>query len=104
MVVASIRVTAKYLNGLTADTSMASICSVTFIEPNSAPILEPTLPEQISEVTKDAKARTIAIEIREGNHEVAPNSANDGRDCLVKTIPVTNPVKVIKASERHPTS
>ena len=87
-----------------AETSMASICSVTFIEPNSAPILEPTLPEQISEVTKEAKALTMAIEIREGNHEVAPNSAKEGRDCFVKTMPVTKPVNVIKANERQPIS
>ena len=104
MVEASTLVTTKYLNGLIAETSMASICSVTFIEPNSAPILEPTFPEQIRDVTSEAKARTIAMEIRDGSHEVAPNSAREGLDCLVKTIPVTKPVKLIKGRERTPIS
>lgn len=104
MVEAIILVTTKYLNGLIADTSIASICSVTFIEPSSAPMLEPTFPEQISDVTNEAKARTMAMEIRDGSHDVAPNSASDGRDCLVKTIPVTKPVKLIKGSDLTPIS
>lgn len=83
---------------------MASICSVTFIEPSSAPILEPTFPAQISAVTNEANARTIAIEIKDGSQEVAPNSAKEGLDCLVKTIPVTNPVNVIKGSDFTPIS
>ena len=37
-------VNTRYLYGLEAETSIASICSVTFIAPSSAPILEPTLP------------------------------------------------------------
>lgn len=87
-----------------AETSMASICSVTFIEPNSAPILDPTFPEQMREVTNEARALTIAIEINEGSQEVAPNSAKDGRDCFVNTMPVTKPVKLIKGSDKHPIS
>src|ERR1700710_2494277 len=50
------RVTTKNLNGLVAETSIASICSVTFIEPNSAPIFEPTLPAVINAVTNGASA------------------------------------------------
>ncbi len=98
------RVVTKYLNGLMADTSIASICSVTFIEPNSAPMLEPTFPAQINAVTNDANALTIAIEIKDGNQDVAPNSANDGLDCFVKTIPVTKPVSVISGSDLQPIS
>lgn len=70
---ASTRVTTRNLNGLMADTSIASICSVTFMEPNSAPILEPTFPAQMSAVTKGAKARIMAIVISEGSHDDAPN-------------------------------
>src|SRR5688500_14183470 len=87
-VVANTRVTTRNLNGLIADTSIASICSVTFIEPNSAPMFDPTLPAQIRAVTKGAKARMMAMETSDGSQDVAPNSANDGRDCLVKTRPV----------------
>src|SRR5579875_3861177 len=94
-VVASTRVTTKNLNGLTADTSMASICSVTFIEPNSAPMLEPTFPAAINAVTKGANARIIAMETKDGSHELAPNVDNEGRDCLVNTMPVMKPVSVI---------
>src|SRR4249920_2735897 len=92
-VIAITRVTTRNLKGLVADTSIASICSVTFIEPNSAPILEPTLPAAIKAVTNGANALIIAMEISEGNHELAPKVDNEGRDCLVKTIPVIKPVR-----------
>src|SRR5450631_3909822 len=92
-------VVTRNLNGLVADTSIASICSVTLIEPSSAPILEPTLPATTSAVTKGARARIMASAIREGNHEVAPNDAREGRDCFVNTIPIIKPVREIKASD-----
>src|SRR6187402_3222625 len=104
IVVASTRVHTRYLKGLVPDTSIASICSVTRMEPNSAPMLEPTLPAAISAVTNGANARIIAIDTSDGSHEVAPNSANDGRDCLVKITPTINPVTDIKVNERTPTS
>lgn len=98
-VMAVTRVTTRYLNGLVADTSMASICSVTFMEPSSAPILEPTFPAAIKAVTKGAKARMMAIEISEGSQELAPKLAREGRDCFVNTIPVINPVSEIKGRD-----
>src|SRR3954467_13715104 len=91
---ASTRVATKYLKGLIAETSIASICSVTFMEPNSAPMLEPTFPAHIKAVTREPSARTMAMEINEGSQDVAPNSASDGLDCFVKTIPVIKPVNV----------
>ncbi len=102
-VVAQTRVTTKNLNELTPETSIASICSVTFIEPSSAPIPEPTLPAQIKAVTNGASARIMAMATRLGSQDVAPNSAKDGLDCFVNTNPVINPVMDIKASERYPT-
>src|SRR5688572_3729805 len=99
-VVAKTRVTTKNWNGRTADTSMASICSVTFIDPSSAPMLDPTFPAAINAVTSGAKALIIAMAISDGNHDVAPNSAREGRDCLVNTIPVTKPVNVINGKDR----
>ena len=104
MVVAKTRVTTKYLKGLIADTSIASICSVTFIEPSSAPMLEPTFPAQISAVTNGPNALIIAIPIKEGSQDVAPKSSNEGRDCFVKTIPTINPVSEINANDFKPTS
>src|SRR5215471_13314312 len=99
-VVAITRVTTKNLKGLVAETSIASICSVTLIEPNSAPILEPTFPAVINAVTNGANALTTAMEISEGSQELAPKVDSEGRDCLVKTIPVINPVNDIKNRER----
>src|SRR5476649_2686159 len=95
-VVANTRVQTKYLKGLVPDTSIASICSVTRIEPNSAPMLEPTLPAAINAVTRGASARIIAIETNPGSQDVAPNSANDGLDCLVNITPTIKPVTVIR--------
>ena len=97
--VASTRVTTKNLKGLIAETSIASICSVTFIEPSSAPICEPTFPAQINDVIKGANAFTMAIPVNEGNHEVAPKSANAGREWSVKTMPVMKAVRVINESD-----
>ena len=104
MVVASTLVTTRYLNGLIAETSIASICSVTFIEPSSAPIPDPTFPEQINAVTKGPSAFTIAIPNSEGNHDVAPKSSSDGLDCFVNTIPIINPVSVMSGKARRPIS
>src|ERR1700743_1814639 len=103
MVVAIIRVQTRNLNGLVPDTSIASICSVTRMEPSSAPILDPTLPAAIMAVISGANARIMAIEINDGSHDVAPNSDSDGRDCLVKIRPTINPVTDIMVNDRTPT-
>src|ERR1700730_2492651 len=104
IVVASTRVHTKNLKGLVPDTSMASICSVTRIDPSSAPMLDPTLPDAIRAVTRGAKARIIAIETNEGSHELAPKLASEGRDCFVNISPTIKPVTVIKVNDRTPTS
>src|SRR6478735_8018840 len=104
ILVAQTLVTTRYLKGSIAETSIASICSVTFIDPNSALILDPTLPAQISEVTNGPSARTIAIPINDGNHDTAPKFSKEGRDCLVKTIPIMKPVIVIRGSDLNPIS
>src|SRR5688572_23144798 len=104
IVVASTRVTTRYLNGFSAETSIASICLVTFMDPSSAPMLEPTLPAQISAVTNGPSALTMAMPIREGSHEVAPKSSKEGRDCFVNTTPMMKPVTVISETDLNPTS
>ena len=67
-------------------------------------MFDPTFPEHINAVTKGAKARIIAIVISEGSHDEAPKDCSEGLDCLVNTMPVTKPVRVIKGRERNPTS
>src|SRR3978361_2281278 len=99
-VVANTLVHTRYLKGLVPDTSMASICSVTRIEPNSAPILDPTFPAAIRAVINGARARMMAIDTKDGNQDCAPKFNKDGRDCLVKINPVTKPVKVMRGNER----
>src|SRR6187402_3057318 len=99
-VVAMMRLTTRNLKGLMAETSMASICSVTFMEPSSAAIFDPTFPAQIKAVTRGARALMIAMATSEGSQEAAPKSAKEGLDCLVKTRPVINPVSDIKARDR----
>jgi len=79
-VVAITRVTTRNLNGFIAETSIASICSVTFIDPNSAPICDPILPAHISEVIKGASPLIMATPVIEGNQETAPKSASGGRE------------------------
>ena len=49
-VVAITLLTTRYLKGLVPETSIASICSVTFIDASSAPIPDPTLPAHINAV------------------------------------------------------
>src|ERR1700749_1741301 len=103
-VVAITRVQTKYLKGLVPDTTIASICSVTRMEPNSAPMLEPTFPAAIRAVTSGASARIMAIDTNDGSHDDAPNCSNEGLDCLVKITPTIKPVNDIKVNERTPTS
>ena len=104
IMVAMTRETTRYLKGFMAETSIASICSVTRMEPNSAPMPEPTLPAQINAVTNGPNAFIMAIPIKEGNHEAAPNSNSAGRDCLVKTMPIIKPVSVMSGSAFIPIS
>src|SRR5665213_3923909 len=104
IVVANTRVHTKNLKGLVPETSIASICSVTRMEPSSAPMLEPTLPDAINAVTNGASALIIAMDTSDGSHDVAPNSESDGRDCLVNIRPVIKPVTVINVNDRTPTS
>src|SRR5690606_22527072 len=104
VVVAIIRGDIKNFVGIVPETSIASICSVTFMELSSAPIWEPPFPEPISAVTKGARARTIASDINAGNQDVAPNSSKEGRDCLVNTKPTIHPVKLINGNDFHPIS
>lgn len=101
-VIAKIRVTTKYLKGLFPDTYIASICSVTRMEPNSAPIPEAIRPAQIRAVITGPISLTIDIPTIFGIHETAPNSIRVGRDCKVSTKPKIKPVNPTKNQESTP--
>src|SRR6185437_844378 len=98
-VAAAMRVTTKYLNGFMPDTSIASICSVTFIDANSAPMPEPTLPAKIKAVITGPISLTIETATIAGNHDSAPNSASVGLDCIVSTNPIINPVMATNGND-----
>src|SRR4030066_895611 len=76
----TILVTTRYLNGLLSDTCIASICSVTFIDPNSAPIPDPTFPAKINAVITGPISRIIETATIAGNNDSDPNFANVGLD------------------------
>ena len=102
-IVAKIRVTTKNLNGLVPDTSMASICSVTLIDPSSAPIPEATRPAQIRATITGPISLTIEIPTMLGIQETAPNSSRVGLVCKVSTSPMMNPVILTKGKDLFPT-
>src|SRR5690349_17904371 len=101
-VVAQTRVTTRYENGRVPDTSIASICSVTCMLPNSAPMLDPSFPAQINPVMSGPSERTTACDTNDGNQDSAPNEESDGRDCLVNTMPARKAVKEIRNSDLFP--
>jgi len=102
MVAASTRVTTKNLMGLVDDTSIASICSVTFIEPSSAPMPEPIFPAQIKAVITGPISRISETATIPGSMLTAPKSASTGRDCIVSTRPIMAPVTEINGNDLYP--
>ena len=96
---ARIRVTTKYLKGLMAETSIASICSVTFIDPNSAPMPDETFPAQINAVITGAISRINQSAPIPGNQDSAPNFDKVGRDCRVSTNPIIKPVTATNGND-----
>jgi len=46
----------------------------------------------------------MAMDTNDGNQDVAPNSANEGRDCLVNINPTIKPVSDISVNDRTPVS
>ncbi len=101
-VAANTRVTTRYLKGFVPETSMASICSVTRMDPISAPMPEPILPAQINAVMIGPISRIIETLTIAGIQEAAPNCSKVGRDCNVKTSPIINPVVATRNKERFP--
>ena len=73
-------------------TGGSQICSVTFMDPSSAPMREPILPAQISAVITGPISRIIDSTTIEGVHDSAPNRVIVGRDCNVITSPIMNAV------------
>src|SRR5687768_2496465 len=98
-VVANTLVTTRYLKGLVPDTSIASICSVTFIEPNSAPILLPILPAKINAVITGPSSAMTATRTIAGRSDSTADSPSEGHSSVVNTRPIIKPVTAIKGND-----
>jgi len=85
-----------------AETSMASICSVTFIEPNSAPIPDEIFPAQIRAVITGAISLISESATIPGSQDSAPNFTKVGRDCMVSTSPIMKPVMATSGNDLYP--
>jgi len=89
---------------LVPETSIASICSVTFIEPSSAPIPDPILPVNIKAVITGPISRIKEIATIDGTNESAPNFPKVGKVCNVRVNPKINEVTPISESDLLPIS
>ncbi len=101
---ANTRVAARNLYGLTAEASMASIWSVTFIAPNSAPMPAPTRPLSTSAVMIGPISRMIERMITAGRNVLAPNRIRLSRVCRARTTPVAAPASATSGRDLAPTS
>src|SRR6185312_2649503 len=96
-------VTTRYRKGLMAETSMASICSVTFMDPSSAPILELIFPAQITAVITGPISLITETLTMPGNRDTAPKLASEGRGCRVSTSPMIKEVTAVSGNDLFPT-
>ena len=69
---------------------------------NIAPMPEAIFPAQIKAVITGAISLINDSATIPGNHDSAPNSANVGRDCMVSTSPIINPVIPTSGSDLYP--
>src|SRR5271166_4724348 len=101
---AAMRVKAKNLKGFTPEASMASICSVTFIDPNSAPIPAPTLPLTTRPVTIGPVSRRIEYTRAAGSMDLAPNRTRLLRLSRERTAPMAAPANATSGNDLEPIS
>ena len=99
---ARMRVAARYLYGFTADASIASICSVTRIEPSSAPKPAPMRPLATSPVMIGPISLMIENTITVGSIAFAPNCTRLARDCSERTTPVAAPASATSGNDFAP--
>src|ERR1700680_2379359 len=101
---ARMRVTANSLYGFTAEASMASICSVTFIEPSSAPMPAPTRPLTTNPVMTGPISWTIENRMALGSIDFAPKRTRLLRVSSARTVPTAAPAKATRGSDFDPIS
>src|SRR5688572_5657981 len=101
---ARMRVTARNLNESTATASSASICSVTFMAPSSAPMPAPTRPATSRAVMSGPVSRTSAIASPAGIIASAPKRSSEARVCIDSTTPTDRPAVATSGIDFQPIS
>ena len=93
----------SFLVGSTPIARMASICSVTFIDPSSLAMPLEFRPATISPVSTGPSSRTIDSETSLPVSESDPNCCRVLEVCSASTAPVKKPVRITMGSEPTPT-
>src|SRR5580704_4361276 len=83
---------------------MASICSVTFIDPSSAPIPAPIRPLATNPVMMGPISLMMENTSIVGSIALAPNRTRLARDCRDKTTPVAEPASATNGSDLDPSA
>src|SRR6266568_8383137 len=81
---------------------MASICSVTFIDPSSAPMPAPTRPLTISPVIIGPLSLMMENTMTAGRNAFAPKRIRLSRVCNERTTPVAAPASATSGSDFDP--
>src|SRR5258705_349544 len=98
MMHARMRVTARNLNESTATASSASICSVTFMAPSSAPMPAPTRPDTSRPAVSGPVSRMSAMASPAGIIASAPKRSSDARACIDRTTPMARPEGALRGA------
>jgi hypothetical protein len=83
---------------------MASICSVTFIEPSSAPMPAPTRPLTTNPVTIGPISWMIEYRMAAGSMDFAPKCSRLLRLSSARTVPTAAPARATRGSDFDPIS
>src|SRR5208282_3651070 len=83
---------------------MASICSVTFIDPNSAPMPAPARPQTTKPVTMGPISWTSENTTAAGSNEPAPNRTRLSRVSRERMAPMAAPAKATRGNDFDPIS
>src|ERR1700691_966977 len=99
---ANTRVAARYLYGSTAEAVIASICSVTFMDPSSAPIPAPARPLTTNPVITGPLSLTMENTMMAGRNDLAPNRTRLSRVSSDSTTPMADPASATNGRESAP--
>ena len=100
--VAITRGVTSFLLGSVPRARMASICSVTFMEPSSLAMPLALRPATISPVSTGPNSRTMEKETNCPVRDSEPNCCKVAEVCNASTAPVKNPVSMTMGSEPTP--